>query len=79
MLTADRLTEIAGEIADDVDSPTWLLREGIDVAAMRVMFESVERQLHEKIAADGDVVGAVIDLTGQAFRLGWDCAKKQRA
>lgn len=81
MLTRERLADVAGWIADDMaggrTSEVWCGQEGIEMDAMVGMFESIERQFHAKVLEDGDVLGAVIDLTGQAFRLGWESRRTQ--
>jgi len=78
-LTRSAIADIAGRVADEteagVDSVEWCARNNIDLDAMQAIFESIERQLHNKVAQDGDVLGAVLDLTGQAFRLGWEASR----
>jgi hypothetical protein len=70
MFTATDLEDVAGEQVG-LYSWAWMRRENIAVEAMQTMFAGVSRQW---LKSDQDE-DTVIDLCGQAFRLGWESHK----
>ena len=70
MFTTADIADIAGEQTEP-DAVRWMEREQIDPEALLLMFESIERQWHKS----DKTPEAVIDLAGQAFRLGWESQK----
>jgi hypothetical protein len=70
MFTATDIEDVAGEQVEP-GAWAWMRRENIAVEALQAMFASVSRQW---IASDQDE-DTVIDLCGQAFRLGWESHK----
>lgn len=63
---AERIAEKGGE-----DSLEWLESTGIDGEAFNEILRAATRQGIRKVLADGDLAGAFLDISGQAFRLGW--------
>lgn len=64
------IEDVAGEQIEP-DSWNWMRREQIAPEAMVSMFESICR----KWWASDQTADAVVDLCGQAFRLGWESQK----
>ena len=73
MLTRGDIADVAGEQVSP-DSDGWMQREGIAIEAVCFMLEAIERR-YAAAVDEGDEAGAVLDIAGQAFRLGWESAK----
>ena len=72
-LTLDEMDRVAGEdLARDLRSEEWCEAEGIELEVMREVLQSAYRNFVRKVMEDGDGEGALLDVGGQLFRLGWE-------
>lgn len=76
MITAAELSALAERItlADTEGEGVleWIRGSGIELEALEDLLSAGVRSFHVKCALDGDYDGAVIDLVGQSFRLGFE-------
>lgn len=74
-LCATQLDIGASEFADSLE---WMRAREIEIDAMRTLLVTAFRKFAEKVAGDGDIEGAIYDVVGQSFRIGWEAALTTR-
>jgi len=84
MFTAEDMERVAETVVEIGAGKTkeksleWLRAREIDISAMELVCASALTGFLRKILRDGNVEGAVVDVVGQTFRLGWEAALSTR-